>query len=114
MINFWSFKLLSNIIREWNYTFIMSSFKPTHRNVFSYFVKALCIARCKHRIQYKIICKSSNISLRIIKKFFPRLYKHVSRHFAFIHTINNAYKLRFTCNLSVYKNILILNIWGEM
>nr|DAT27272.1 MAG TPA: hypothetical protein [Caudoviricetes sp.] len=114
MINFRSFKLFSNIIREWYGTLIMSSFKPAHRNVFSYFVKALCITRCKHGIQYKIICKSSNISLRIIKKLLPRLYKHVSRHFAFIHTINNAYKLRLICKFSVYENILILNIWSKV
>nr|DAV76926.1 MAG TPA: hypothetical protein [Caudoviricetes sp.] len=92
----------------------MSGFKPTHRNVFSYFIKALCITRCKHGIQYKIICKSSYISLWVIEKFFPRLYKHISRHFAFIHTINNAYKLRLISKLSIYENILILNIWSKM
>nr|DAO24265.1 MAG TPA: hypothetical protein [Caudoviricetes sp.] len=114
VINLWGFKLFSNIIRERHSTLIMPSFKPTHRNVFSNLIKSLCITRCKHCIQYKIVCKSSNINLRIIKELFPRLYKHVRRHFTFIHTINNAYKLRFTCNLSIYKNILILNIWSKM
>nr|DAH97287.1 MAG TPA: hypothetical protein [Bacteriophage sp.] len=114
VINLWSFKLFSNIIRERHSALIVSSFKPTHRNILSYFIKSLCVTRCKHRIQYKIVCKSSNINLRIIKELFPRLYEHIRRHFTFIHTINNAYKLRFTCNLSVYKNILILNIRSKM
>ena len=114
VINFRSFKLFSNIIREWYCALIMSGFKPTHRNVFRYFIKALCVTRCKHGIQYKIVCKSSNINLRVIKELFPRLYEHVRRHFAFIHTINNAYKLRFIGKFSIYENILIINIWSKM
>jgi hypothetical protein len=114
VINFWCIKLLSNVIREWNYTFIVSRFKPTHRNILSYLIKALCVTRCKHCIQYKIICKPSNISLRIIKELFPRLYEHVRRHLALIHTVDNTNKFRFTCKLTSYKYFLILNIWSKM